>query len=168
MQWCDKRSGKDRAPMMSTPPFSVIIPTHNRSQLLLRCLTSLMPTVCALKAEVVVVDDGSDDGTIDHVRAFVCASGVKEFVQLVISPHAGPAAARNLGIAVARGAAIAFTDDDCMPTSPWPVANIAALRTNAYAGVGGRVLPLGVHAIARYMRHIRALSPGYAETGDVA
>ncbi len=51
----------------------------------------------------------------------------------------GPAAARNIGWQAARGEAIAFTDDDCIPTSQWLKAGLAALA-DGVVGVAGRII----------------------------
>ncbi len=92
-----------------TPGISVIIPTYNRRAMLREALSS----VAAQRGEdfdttfeVIVVDDGSTDGTWDELSA-----GRNDLRALRTERH-GPAAARNRGIAVARGALIAFLDSD--------------------------------------------------------
>lgn len=84
---------------------SVIIPTYNRSAFLLDVLES----VCRQTRkpyEVIVVDDGSTDNT----RKALFNSGYK--VNYIYQKNCGPAAARNAGIAKARGNVLAFLDDD--------------------------------------------------------
>jgi glycosyltransferase involved in cell wall biosynthesis len=85
--------------------FSVIIPTYNRLHLLKRTLDSVRRQRFA-DFEVIVVDDGSDDGT----QAFVRSLGGN--VRLVQQPNAGPGAARNAGIREARGEYVALLDSD--------------------------------------------------------
>lgn len=97
------------------PRFTVIVPTHDR-------LPSLRRTLAALEAqrystgefEIVVCDDGSRDGTAE----FLSTVGAPH-CRVVRQPNRGAAAARNAGIAVARGAFLAFTDDDCVVPSDW-------------------------------------------------
>jgi glycosyltransferase involved in cell wall biosynthesis len=91
---------------MTSPTVSVVIPTRNRWQLLSRTLESaLSQEVVAM--EVVVVDDGSDD------RDTLVPGMQDARVRLVRHRHRrGPSAARNTGIQEARGAWVAFLDDD--------------------------------------------------------
>ena len=84
---------------------SVIIPVHNRVNLVGRALASIYAqSRCA--QEVIVVDDGSSDGTDDYVRRhFPQARYIRQSNQ-------GVSAARNCGIAIARGEWLAFLDSD--------------------------------------------------------
>ena len=92
---------------MTSPLVSVVIPTHNRRLRLARTLgTALHQPGVAL--EVIVVDDGSTDGTADYV-----ADHPDRRVRGLRHDRAeGVAAARNTGIEAARGQWIAFLDDD--------------------------------------------------------
>jgi len=111
---------------------SVVIPTHNRKALLRRCLTAVTHQNYA-QYEVIVVDDGSTDGTGDMVR--------QEFPQVRYirqDPNQGPAAARNRGIEAATGEIVAFTDDDCIVPTDWLTALVQGFRRRPeVAGVGG-------------------------------
>lgn len=89
---------------MSAPSVSVIIPTYNRCDLLQRSLDSVFAQTYR-DFEVVIVDDGSTDGTRAAVEG---RSQVRYFFQ----ENAGPARARNVGIRQARGDIIAFLDSD--------------------------------------------------------
>jgi len=92
---------------------SIVIPTHNRKALLHRCLTAVTHQDYP-DYEVIVVDDGSTDGTEAMVR--------REFPQVRYirqEPSRGPGAARNRGIEAATGEVVAFTDDDCVPPKDW-------------------------------------------------
>lgn len=87
---------------------SVIIPAYNAETVLPRCLVALEhQTLPQEQYEVIVVDDGSEDGTVDVARAH----GVRVLTQ----DHLGPAAARNAGAKLARADIIVFTDADCEP-----------------------------------------------------
>ena len=88
------------------------------------------------KYEVIVVDDGSMDGTVN----FLQARTQKDSVQYVRQPASGPAVARNRGAKVARGDILVFTDDDCLPDTQW-LAGLATVYTVGphITAVGGRV-----------------------------
>lgn len=87
---------------------SVVIPTHQRKEAVLRAVSSAFAQTL-LPREVIVVDDGSSDGTVEALRALT--SPVPLLVLVHESNKGGPAA-RNTGIAAARGGWIAFLDSD--------------------------------------------------------
>src|SRR5262249_41750525 len=84
---------------------SVVIPTYNASRWLGASLDSIL-TQSEPPGEVVVVDDGSTDDSRDVLAAY------RDRVEVVSGEHGGLAAARNLGLRVARGDWIAFQDAD--------------------------------------------------------
>lgn len=89
---------------------SVVVPTHDRRDLLCRALDSIAGQTRA-PLEVIVVDDGSQDGTAAMLR--------REYpgVVLIEQAHGGVSSARNRGIARSRGDWVAFldSDDEWMP-----------------------------------------------------
>ncbi|WP_404379856.1 glycosyltransferase family 2 protein [Caenispirillum salinarum] len=89
------------------PAVSVVVPTFNRPDLLTRCLTSIVSQDVS-DMEVLVVDDGQSAATAAAVAAF----GDARLRYLRQPENGGPARARNRGMAEARGAFIAFLDDD--------------------------------------------------------
>jgi glycosyltransferase involved in cell wall biosynthesis len=90
---------------------SVVIPTKDRRELLLSTLASLESQRSpGLSFEVVVVDNGSVDGTPEAVRARAAVSPMP--LTLVTEPAGGPARARNTGVAAASGELIVFIGDD--------------------------------------------------------
>jgi glycosyltransferase involved in cell wall biosynthesis len=91
--------------MASEPLVSVIIPTYNRGALIGRAIDSVRAQTYP-NIEIIVVDDGSTDDTQDRLRQY------GDGVRVVSQENAGPAAARNKGIAQARGEYIAFLDSD--------------------------------------------------------
>ncbi|MGC9399907.1 MAG: glycosyltransferase [Anaerolineae bacterium] len=94
------------------PLYSVVIPVYNGAETLPACLKALQrQTVPPETYEVIVVDDGSTDGSADVARKFD--------VRLISQSNAGPAAARNRGAEEARGEILLFTDADCIPCSDW-------------------------------------------------
>ncbi|MFO7166538.1 MAG: glycosyltransferase [Chloroflexota bacterium] len=119
----------------ATLPFvSVIIPVFNDTERLLRCLQALeRQTYPRARYEVVVVDNGSDD----DVRA---ALRQHELVVFCCEPRPGSYAARNAGLAIARGEVLAFTDSDCLPQPDWIERGVARLSGLPAPGlVAGRI-----------------------------
>jgi glycosyltransferase involved in cell wall biosynthesis len=86
------------------PTVSVIIPAYNAEAFLARAIRSV-EAQSFRNFEVVVVDDGSTDGTAEVARGF-------DSVRCIGQPHLGPAAARNRGLAEAGGDLVAFLDAD--------------------------------------------------------
>lgn len=92
---------------------SVVIPAYNEAKTIVDCLNSLMnQTLTRDRYEIIVVDDGSTDGTLEIVRKFPGVISVSQRNQ-------GPAAARNNGVRRAQGGIILFTDADCRPFANW-------------------------------------------------
>lgn len=145
----------------ASPRVSVVVPTHNRVDLLGRCLASLKAAVAAapFPAEIIVVDDGSSDATGSLLRK---ESRDVPGIRMLRNPVAGgPARARNLGWKAAQGPLVAFTDDDCEVDAGWLEALVARLETEhkEVAGAGGRVLPASQDLVSRYMTLHRILEP---------
>jgi glycosyltransferase involved in cell wall biosynthesis len=117
---------------------SVIIAACDDRQNLLRCLQSLREqTQPSDQREVIVVDDGSTDGTSEVV--FEHFPEVRLFRQ----ENGGPDAARNTGVRMARGKILAFIDSDCTAPPGWLEALQKSLETQEYAIVGGPILHPG-------------------------
>jgi glycosyltransferase involved in cell wall biosynthesis len=90
------------------PDISVVIPVYNGAELLQRCLQSVFAQQLpdGIETEVLVVDDGSTDGSLEILKAY------GEKIIFMRQVHQGPAAARNRGIARASGRFLAFLDAD--------------------------------------------------------
>lgn len=114
-----------RSPAGSPPRISVVIPTRNRADLLAESLASLVAQTAGPAAfEVVVVSDGSTDGT-----AAVCRELTGRLrLTLVESPPAGAAVARNLGVDAAAAPLVLFIDDDDVADPGLIAAHLAAHR----------------------------------------
>jgi glycosyltransferase involved in cell wall biosynthesis len=87
--------------------FSVIIPTYNRKELLIKCLTELEKQTFK-DFEVIVIDDGSNDGS-DYINF---KSFNLKLIYKKISNSGGPARPRNVGISIAAGEFICLLDVD--------------------------------------------------------
>src|SRR6185369_1855724 len=94
--------------MTPAPAISIILPTHNRAGLLPRALESVLAQACDEDFEVIVVDDGSSDGT----PAYLAAIADPRLKLLRNESALGAAAARNRGLAAVRAPVTAFLDDD--------------------------------------------------------
>lgn len=114
----------------STFALSVVLPTSGRMDLLDRCLDALTrQSLPGALYEVIVVDDEPDHNTL-HLVAGWRARTLDRGPRLVYLPNTnqhGPAAARNLGWRSARAPAIAFTDEDTIPTPGWLAQGLAGL-----------------------------------------
>lgn len=93
---------------------SVLIPTYNRKDLLARALQGyLAQSTPQLIKELLVIDDGSTDGTEAMVREFSARAPFP--IRYFHQPNKGPAAARNVGIREAQSSLVLFTDSDIIP-----------------------------------------------------
>ncbi|MDG4575518.1 MAG: glycosyltransferase [Defluviicoccus sp.] len=119
------------------PLVSVVIPAYNAADDLPRCLAALKgQSLPATDYQVIVVDDGSSDATVAAARPFA--------VDLVEQDNRGAPAARNAGIAIARGTWVAFTDADCVPSRRWLEELLRAVAARAdggsFVGAAGRTV----------------------------
>jgi len=121
---------------MTVPVLSVVIPTHNRRDILMATLRSLgAQRDLGGRFEVIVVDDGSSDGTTEFVRG----SAFELFDQRVITvAQGGPAQARNRGIEAATADRVLLLGDDTVPTPMALAGHVRSATGNAVA-VQGRI-----------------------------
>jgi glycosyltransferase involved in cell wall biosynthesis len=152
------------------PSVSVVVATKNREPMLRALLSCLEAQTLGRDAfEVLVVDDGSTDGTRAALEETV-QRGSLSLRLLVHEKSRGPAAARNHGWRAARGELIAFTDDDCEPVPEWLERIVAEAEANPGQIIQGCVLPnpreaANAGAFSRSLRVDRP-SPHY-ETANV-
>jgi len=97
---------RERPTANGQPYFSVVVPTHNRLPTLLQVLDALENQPDAPEYEVIVIDDGSTDGT---------ELALADRVVFRSQPNSGPSRARNHGVSIARGRFVVFLGDDTVP-----------------------------------------------------
>ena len=120
---------------MSNPALSIVIPLYNRAALIGACLACLPERP---EVEVIVVDDGSRDGSAAAAQAAISARRAEGWIRLLRQPNAGPGAARNPGAAAARAEWIAFLDcDDLWAPDALPLLLQAVLA----AGPAAMIFP---------------------------
>lgn len=107
---------------MNAPKVSVILPTHNRAQVLDRAIRSVLAQTMG-DLELIVVDDGSTDATPEVVASFDDPR-----IHYLKSEQRGAAAARNLGVRASRAPLLAFQDSD----DEWILGKLRA-QCEAYA-----------------------------------
>ena len=119
---------------------SVILCTYNRCESLAKALESVALSQLPddLSWEVLVIDNNSRDKTREVVEGF-CFSYPDRF-RYVFEPKQGKSNALNTGIREARGAILAFMDDDVLVESSWLYCLAQPLLRSDLSGTGGRIL----------------------------
>ena len=121
---------------LSAVTISVVVATFNRRESLTQLLESLTnQTLSPALFEVVIVSDGSTDGTAELMRELSLS---RENLKLLELENRGPGAARNAGARAARGQYLAFTDDDCLASEDWLEQLLAVFERTGAVGVQGR------------------------------
>jgi glycosyltransferase involved in cell wall biosynthesis len=150
---------------MTVPVISVIVPVWNDERRIAQCIDALQSqTLRSDLFEIIVVDNGSTDSTASVVARY-------PNVVLVHEPQPGSYAARNRGLACARGEYVAFTDSDCIPQRDWLEVGLNTVAGRTDIGiVAGRIVfcePTENYSRAclNYERHISLRQEDYARTG---
>ena len=107
-------------PSMAEPAITVIVPAHNAAETITSTLQGLQRQDAEFEWEVLVIDDGSTDGTAS-VAAQIPGTRV------ISQSQRGAGSARNRGVEAARADVLAFTDADCVPSPAWLRKGIAAI-----------------------------------------
>ena len=139
---------------MTVPQISVVVPFYNNEDLLGDCLRSIaVQTFTDL--EVVMVDDGSSDGSAGIAQEMAAAD---PRFRLIRVENGGPGYARNRGIEQARGEFLAFVDaDDLLPTHAYELLHDTLVRSGSDFASGNvlRLGPSGLHQSALHAQAIK-------------
>ncbi|MGQ0550328.1 MAG: glycosyltransferase family 2 protein [Armatimonadota bacterium] len=135
--------------MKHSPELSVVIPTHNGGDVLHRALEALRAQEAPPdRFEVIVVDDGSTDGSTDGVDR---RNGPVD-MRLITQDNKGRAAARNRGVGEARGRSVLFLDADIWAKPGLISAHLAHHAEGRNIGVQGPWFPHPDSLVNMYMR----------------
>lgn len=116
---------------------SVVIPTFNKLPRLKLMLESMKnQTLDNNQYEVIIVDDGSVDGTSEYIQEWMKQSLV--ITRYIYSKHQGRSASRNRGLEIAKGSYILFTDDDLILSPNFLENHLRVLENNEDKKVGVR------------------------------
>jgi glycosyltransferase involved in cell wall biosynthesis len=130
--------------------FSVIVPAYQAAQHLPRCLSALQQqTIDRAQYEIIVIDDGSTDGTADVAEQALCDFPVARIIR---AEHSGPAGARNLGVQAAQGNVLLFTDADCEPAPGWIEHFARAFADPSVSGAKGSYATRQQSLVARFVQ----------------
>lgn len=148
---------------MTGPSTSVVIPTYNRAERLVRVLTSIEAQTDCQPFEVVVVSDGSTDDTDAVLATLEIDVPLRVFSQ----PNQGPASARNRGVREAHGDLIVFIDDDVVAGPGLVGAHQAAHRHRSKLVTIGPMLDPADHEMSPWVRwEQRMLAKQYGAMTD--
>jgi GT2 family glycosyltransferase len=157
--------------LSSATRVSVIIPARDAAPSLEATLTALAhQTAPAGSYEVIVVDDGSRDGTSRIAERF------GEQVQVLRQPATGGFAARNRGAQEARAPLLAFTDADCIPSPTWLEHGVGRFDRNGEvdllagriaSSLGARPSLVALLDAAQNYEQERYASEGHAASGNL-
>ncbi len=122
---------------------SVVVPARNEARRIGNVVQAVLAQQVACEIEVIVVDDGSSDGTADAARK----AGAHVVQRLGSSGN--PGAARNHGARAASGDPIAFLDADCTPSGGWLAALLRAHDSGVKVAGGAMARPPAARLSAR-------------------
>lgn len=108
---------------------SVVVPVYNVEKYIERCLDSLVRQKFGYEYEIIIVNDGTKDNSMTIADRF---ASEYDFIRIITQQNAGLSAARNTGLANARGEYIAFVDSDDF-VSPFYISEMytLAVKNNA-------------------------------------
>ncbi len=146
---------------------SVIIPTYNHRNSLGTLLDSLCrQTYPVNKFEIIIVDDGSTDGTRELVK--IKRDNFLGDLKYFYQQNKGPAAARNLGINNSKSEIVIFTDSDCIASEQWLTELVKGYDDNV-AGIGGSIIGAPLDSmVSRYCAYIKMNSRPEIKEGKIS
>ena len=127
---------------------SVIIPSYNNLNNIFKCLDSVFNQNTSVVYEVIVVDSSDKDDYSKLSQKFPNLNLIK------LKQRTYPGTARNIGVKIARGRLIAFTDSDCVVSSDWIERIVTEHRNRGRVLIGGAVrngTPKNLIGIAEYI-----------------
>lgn len=140
--------------MIDNLSISVIIPVYNGALLITRCLDSIFNQVGNYTVEVIVIDDGSNDNSVEVITNYPYS------VKLIQQANQGPAAARNKGIEKATAKYLAFLDADDYWKPDFLKETVSFLENHSDAiavSVGQKHITAG---------NRKSIVPGFLESGE--
>jgi O-antigen biosynthesis protein len=120
-------------PLARYPRVSVVVCSYNAERTMEACLIAL-ETLNYPDYEVIVVNDGSTDRTLDIAERF-------SFCRIISQENKGLSVARNVGAAAATGEIVAYTDSDCVADPDWLTYLVARMEEDGLAACGGPNFP---------------------------
>ena len=128
---------------------SIVIPTFNSEKKIGHNLNKLVENI-PKDVEIIVVDDGSKDDTINIINNFIYSSKRKNMT-LIEKEHTNPANTRNEGWNEAKGEFIIFLDSDCEVTKNWYEEMLKPFEEKGIVGVSGVYLSMQTKFISKYI-----------------
>jgi glucosyl-dolichyl phosphate glucuronosyltransferase len=127
-------------PPTGRPSLCVILPTRNRRDELGAALKAVLPQLSE-DDELIVANDGSEDGTADFAESLVSPSGGK--ARLLDLPHRGPSETRNLAAKETTADVLCLLDDDAVASPSWleDLRQLWLEADGSVAVIGGRIIP---------------------------
>lgn len=155
----------DHVQQEAKPIISVVIPTFNRKVILGKALAALAEqTLPADQYEVIVIDDGSTDGT----DAMVESLDVPYTLVYLRQERSGPAAARNHGVRIANGDLIVFIDSDIVVTPDFLAAHLESHTDENVIGHGPVIHTDNLDDPTSATMKITDISRAFFATGNVS
>lgn len=141
---------------------SIVVPCYQAETTLGKCLASLIGQEADFPYEVLVVENGSRDRTLEVARE-LAATERGQSLRVLVEERPGAYAARNRGLREARGDLVLFTDSDCVAEPGWAGAMVEELGKPGVLMVGGEVTadPTQSRIVARYGRAATILSQAH-------
>lgn len=137
-------SGQSVSQVPRPVDISVIVPVFNGGDKIEKCIDALRRQRTERVFEIIVVDDGSTDGSLRRITG--------QDIRVVEQENHGPAAARNLGVDESRGEIILFTDADCEPIENWIEQMVRPLADPTISGVKGTYLTRQKRIVPRFVQ----------------
>ena len=142
---------------------SIVIPSYNRLSILPCCLEALSRQTYR-NCEVIIVDDGSNDGTPEFLARFQSEHADLNLRWFVNDRNMGSNRSRNRGIREARGELVAFVDSDCIAEPDWLeklLRGFVSERVGAVTGMVKNAAPSNIYELT-YKGTSRVRGSGFA------